>query len=120
MTIEEIFRDRRAFKEQIINNVQEELDKFGLWVVNANIRELQDSQGSEYFKYMRQKKRSEAESSARVAVSEATKLGDLGEKEREKDTRTKVSEYERDSRLVENTMERQVQLSNAELEVRIA
>lgn len=49
LTVEQIFNDRKAFKETIITNVQEELELFGLQIYNANIKELQDSPGSEYF-----------------------------------------------------------------------
>ena len=49
LTVEQIFNDRKAFKETIISNVQEELELFGLQIYNANIKELQDSPGSEYF-----------------------------------------------------------------------
>jgi len=49
MEIEEIFNDRDAFKVQIIERVQKELDQFGLIIYNANIKELEDTEGSEYF-----------------------------------------------------------------------
>src|SRR5439155_22761285 len=52
MTREEIFKERKGFKEQVIKNVQAELDQFGLFIYNANVKQLQDTQGSEYFAYM--------------------------------------------------------------------
>jgi len=52
MTMEEIFQERRGFKDQVIKNVQAELDQFGLFIYNANVKQLQDTQGSEYFAYM--------------------------------------------------------------------
>ena len=50
MTMEEIFNDRQMFKNTIIKGVQEELDQFGLQVQNANIKELQDTEDSKYFR----------------------------------------------------------------------
>jgi len=78
MTIEEIFNDRATFKQNIIKNVQEELDQFGLCIYNANIKELQDSPGSEFFTFMRQKTRQEAEGKARIDTSEAMKKANIG------------------------------------------
>ena len=45
--IKAIFDNRDMFKTDIINGVQNELDQFGLAVMNANVKELQDMQGSE-------------------------------------------------------------------------
>ena len=47
MNIEEIFNGRDKFKATIIDKVQDELDQFGLVIYNANVKELQDMQGSE-------------------------------------------------------------------------
>ena len=42
MTMEELFNNRRIFKERVIEHVQKELDQFGMRVYNANVKELQD------------------------------------------------------------------------------
>jgi flotillin len=52
MTMEEMFKERKGFKEKVIKSVQVELDQFGLFIYNANVKQLQDTQGSEYFAYM--------------------------------------------------------------------
>ena len=49
MSMEEIFKERQVFKERVTKNVQAELDQFGLKIYNANVKELQDTPGSEYF-----------------------------------------------------------------------
>lgn len=41
MTMEEIFKERQIFKAKVIENVQNELDQFGLRIYNANVKELQ-------------------------------------------------------------------------------
>ncbi|QKF94097.1 flotillin domain-containing protein [Fadolivirus algeromassiliense] len=117
MTIEQIFNDRKAFKEVLIKNVQDELDQFGLQIYNANIKELQDSAGSEYFSFLRQKKRSEAENRAKVDVAEAKKTGDIGQKEREAVTRQQVAQFEAATVLQENERRQEIEKSNAELAV---
>lgn len=117
MTIEEIFSDRKAFKEILIKQVQDELDQFGLFIYNANIKELQDAVGSEYFEFIRQKKRSEAENISKVNIAEANKNGNIGAKEREAETRQQVANYEAQTILSENNRQIEVAKSNADLEV---
>jgi flotillin len=117
LTMEQIFNDRKKLKETIIKNVQEELDQVGLHIYNANIKELEDSSESKYFYNMRQKKSSEAENNAKVDVSEARKIGDIGAKEREATTRQQVAVLEADTVLSENERNQQVEKSNAALEV---
>lgn len=117
MTIDQIFNDRKAFKDILIKNVQEELDQFGLIIYNANIKELQDSKGSEYFSFIRQKKRSEAENRAKIDIAEAKKTGDIGQKEREATTRQQVADYEAQTILRENERKQDIEKSTAELAV---
>uniref|UniRef100_A0A6B2L568 Band 7 domain-containing protein n=1 Tax=Arcella intermedia TaxID=1963864 RepID=A0A6B2L568_9EUKA len=117
MTIEQIFNDRKAFKEVLVKNVQEELNQFGLRIYNANIKELQDSPGSEYFSFLRQKKRSEAENRAKVDVAEAKKVGDVGQKEREAVTRQQIAHYEAETVLRENERRQDIAKSDADLAV---
>lgn len=117
MTMEEIFNDRKKLKEVIIENVQKELDQIGLWIYNANIKELDDSPESKYFFNMRQKKSSEAENNARVSVAEAKKFGDIGQKEREALTRQQVAQFEADTVLLENQRRQEIEKSAAALAV---
>lgn len=66
-----------------MKEIGEELGKFGLVVYNANIKELQDTQGSEYFSLKRQKARANAEKDAKIEVAAAVQKGTVGEKETE-------------------------------------
>ncbi len=117
LTIEEIFNDRRAYKEVLLKNIQEELSRFGLEAYNVNIKELQDTPGSEYFERMRQKKRSHAENEAKVDIAEAQKNGDIGAKNRQALTRQQVAQYESETVLKENERNQEMEKSNAELAV---
>lgn len=115
MTIEEIFNDRAIFKEKIIKNVGEELEQFGLMIYNANIKELQDAKGSEYFQFLRQRTRSEAENQALVDIAEAKRKSDIGLKEREMITRVQVAEFEARAVENENNRKKEIAVSNADL-----
>ncbi len=117
MTMEEIFNDRQTFKNTIIKGVQEELDQFGLQVQNANIKELQDTEDSKYFFNMMQQKASSVENQAKIAVSEANKLGNVGYKEREATTRQHIALLEAETIKQENNSNKNIQVSNAELSV---
>lgn len=117
MPIEEIFSDRKKYKELLLKGIQEELDRFGLEVYNVNIKELQDTPGSEYFERVRQKKRSEAENNAKINISEAQKMGDIGQKEREASTRQQVAFLEAETVLKENEKRQEIEKSNADLAV---
>nr|CAG8435636.1 13591_t:CDS:2 [Entrophospora candida] len=115
MTMEEMFRERRRFKEKVIKNVQAELDQFGLFVYNSNIKQLQDIQGSEYFAYLRMKTHEGAVQQATVDVSEAKYRGDIGVKEREGLTRQLTSKIEAETVLVENESNVTIAEANATL-----
>jgi flotillin len=49
MSIEAIFADRQAFKDEIEAKVGATLATYGLVIHNSNVRELSDVEGSEYF-----------------------------------------------------------------------
>jgi flotillin len=116
LLIEDIFSGRTEFKKDILDNVQKQLDQYGLEIYNANIEELKDSDTSNYFKSLSQKIKSEAENKAKVDVAEQNKRGDVGAKEREGETRQKTSIIESDTTLVENQRRQEILKSNAELE----
>lgn len=117
MTMEAIFNDRKDFKEKIIDNCQEELSKMGLFIYNANIKELQDGEGSNYFANMRQKILSETENKAKINIAEANKVGNIGAKERDAETRQKVAQLESETVLKENENKQSIEKSNALLSV---
>ena len=79
MTMEEIFKERQIFKEKVIDSVQKELDQFGLCIYNANVKELQDTPGSEYFAFLSRKAHEGASNQARIDVAEARMRGEIGE-----------------------------------------
>ncbi|MQL80738.1 hypothetical protein Taro_013197 [Colocasia esculenta] len=86
MTMEEIFKGTKQFKEEVFGKVQLELNQFGLIIYNANVKQLVDVPGHEYFSYLGQKTQQEAANQARIDVAEAKMKGAIGSKEREGQT----------------------------------
>jgi flotillin len=87
LTIEQINQDRESFLESIRKNVEPELNKIGLYLINVNITDITDE--STYIESIGKKAAAEAINTARVDVSEQEKMGAIGEAEafREKDVR---------------------------------
>lgn len=117
LEIEEIFNGRAIFRERIVSTVQEELAQFGLKIYNANIKELEDTKGSEYFVHMRQRKLASAENQARRDIADALFQGDTGVKEKDRDTRVTVASFEAEAVKVEMTQKATVSKSTAEYQV---
>ncbi|XP_024369626.1 flotillin-like protein 3 [Physcomitrium patens] len=86
MTMEDIFRGTKQFKAEVFDKVQLELNQFGLHIYNANIKQLVDIPGAEYFSFLGQKIQQGAANQAKVDVAEAKYKGDTGAKEREGQT----------------------------------
>jgi len=94
MTMEELFSNRQAFRDNVIRHVQTELNHFGLKIYNANVKELQDVKGSEYFANLSRKAHEGACNQAKVDVAEARMLGDVGEAERKGKTKQQIAQIE--------------------------
>lgn len=111
MTIEEIFKERKLFKDHVMRGVQSELSQFGMLIYNANVKELQDAPGSEYFKYLRLKSHEGAINQAKVDVAQAKFKGAVGEKEREGEQRKETSKIEANAVVFEQS--REIEMSDA-------
>lgn len=87
LTIEQINQDRESFLESIRKNVEPELNKIGLYLINVNITDITDE--SDYIESIGKKAASEAINKAKVDVAEQEKRGAIGaaEANREKDIR---------------------------------
>ena len=66
MTMEDIFKGTKEFKKEVFDKVQLELNQFGLLIYNANVKQLVDVPGHEYFSYLGQKTQMEAANQAKV------------------------------------------------------
>jgi flotillin len=126
MSMEEIFKERQVFKQKVITNVQSELDQFGLRIYNANVKELQDTPGSEYFQYLSRKAHEGALNQAKIDVAEARMLGEIGEKQKQGRTRQEVSKIDAQTAVLETerkgekaTAEAQLATKQTELEMNL-
>ncbi|XP_004229734.1 flotillin-like protein 6 [Solanum lycopersicum] len=100
MTMEEIFKGTKDFKKEVFDKVQLELNQFGLLIYNANIKQLVDVQGHEYFSYLGQKTQMEAANQAKIDVSEARMKGEIGAKEREGLTRQNAAKIDAETKII--------------------
>lgn len=76
LSIEEINQDREKFLDLIGKNVNIELNKIGLEVINVNIRDITDESG--YIAAIGKKAAAEAINQAKIEVADAEKLGEIG------------------------------------------
>lgn len=112
MTIEEVFASRAEYKKQVIEKVQGELDQFGLMIYNANVKELEDTPGSEYFSFMRRKAHESASNQARIDVAQAEAKGKIGEAERQSHAKQEIAKIDAVTAIAET--ERKTEKANAD------
>ncbi|KAI9118602.1 hypothetical protein K1719_010934 [Acacia pycnantha] len=100
MTMEQIFKGTKEFKKQVFDHVQLELNQFGLLIYNANVKQLVDVPGHEYFSYLGQKIQMEAANQARVDVAEARMKGEIGSKTREGETLQNAAKIDAETKVI--------------------
>ncbi len=113
LRIEEINQDRERFLESIKNNIEPELHKIGLTLLNVNITDITDE--SEYIDSIGKKASSTAVNQAKVDVAEQEKQGDIGKALAEKDRRVSVASFQSEAIAGENTAKAQIAMTNATL-----
>jgi flotillin len=101
MTMEQVFKERKMFKDKVIENVQHELEQFGLRIYNANVKELRDAPGSEYFAFLSRKAHEGASNQARIDVAEARMRGEIGESEKRGRTKQEISKIDAETAVLE-------------------
>lgn len=111
LRIEEINQDRERFLESIKNNIEPELHKIGLTLLNVNITDITDE--SEYINSIGKKASSTAVNQAKVDIAEQEKQGDIGKAQAEKDRRVSVAAYDATAVQGENDSKAQIALTNA-------
>ena len=90
LTIEQINQDRESFLVEIRKNVEPELNKIGLNLINVNITDITDE--SNYIESIGKKAAAEAINKAKIDVAEAEKNGAIGEAENNRDQAVSVRE----------------------------
>ena len=89
MSIEELNQDRDAFQENIKKNVEIELQKIGLKLINVNITDIKDESG--YIEALGKEAAAKAINEAKVSVAKEEMRGETGKADYQKETRIRTS-----------------------------
>ena len=113
MDIEEINTDRDKFLEQVSRNVEVELKKIGLRLINVNVTDITDESG--YIAALGKEAAAKAINDARRSVAEQEREGAIGEANAKMEQRIKVSEADSVAIQGENRAKMDIEMSNAHL-----
>lgn len=113
MTIEEINSDRDKFLDNISKNVDTELKKIGLKLINVNVTDIKDESG--YIEALGKEAAAKAINEAKISVAEQTKIGETGKAiaDREKDVQIAETQRERDVKIAITQKDREVSIAAA-------
>jgi len=89
MDIEEINVDRDKFLANVTANVEGELSKIGLQLINVNVTDIQDESG--YINALGQEAAAKAINDAKMSVAEKTRDGSIGEANARRDQTISVT-----------------------------
>lgn len=89
MDIEEINTDRDKFLEAVSSNVESELKKIGLRLINVNVTDINDESG--YIQALGKEAAAKAINDARQSVAEKNRDGSIGEANAQRDERIQVA-----------------------------
>jgi len=92
LTIEEINQDREAFLTSVSKNVDAELHKIGLYLINVNITDITDE--SNYIENIGRKAAAEANNKALVDVANSDREGAIGVAAADRDREIEVARNE--------------------------
>jgi flotillin len=111
MDIEEINSNRDQFLAAVSSNVEAELKKIGLKLINVNVTDINDESG--YIQALGKEAAAKAINDARKSVAEKTRDGAIGEAQAVKDQRISVSKADASAVEGENTAKITIANSNA-------
>ena len=109
MDIEEINTDRDKFLEAVSRNVEGELKKIGLRLINVNVTDISDESG--YIVALGKEAAAKAINDAKISVAEADRNGAIGEANARKDQRIRVATA--DSEAIKGENEAKVEIANS-------
>ncbi len=111
MDIEEINTDRDKFLEAVSHNVETELKKIGLRLINVNLTDITDESG--YIEALGKEAAAKAINDAKKSVAEKNRDGSVGEAQAVKDQRISVAQANASAIAGENESQAAVALSDA-------
>ena len=112
MDIEEINTDRDKFLEAVSRNVEGELKKIGLRLINVNVTDISDESG--YIDALGKEAAAKAINDAKKNVAERDRDGSIGEANARKDQRVQVAQADATAIQGENAAKVEVAMSNAQ------
>lgn len=113
MDIEEINTDRDKFLEAVSRNVEVELKKIGLRLINVNVTDISDESG--YIVALGKEAAAKAINDAKKSVAEKERDGSIGEANARMDERINVSKADAEAIQGENLSKTEIAMSNAAL-----
>jgi flotillin len=113
MSIEEINSDRDKFLENISKNVDAELKKIGLKLINVNVTDIKDESG--YIEALGKEAAAKAINEAKISVAEQEKIGETGKAmaDRERDISIAETHRDRDVKIAVTQKDREVSIAAA-------
>jgi len=111
MDIEEINTDRDKFLEAVSTNVETELKKVGLRLINVNVTDINDESG--YIAALGKEAAAKAINDAKRSVAEKDRDGAIGEANARRDQRIQVAQADAEAIKGENESLAEVAQSNA-------
>jgi flotillin len=116
MDIEEINTDRDKFLKAVSDNVEIELKKIGLRLINVNVTDINDESG--YIEALGKEAAAKAINDAKKTVAEKNRDGEIGQAEALRDQRIKVAEANASAIEGENETKIKVAQSAANLQLK--
>ena len=111
MDIEEINADRDKFLANVSTNVEAELRKIGLKLINVNVTDIRDESG--YIEALGKEAAAKAINDAKKSVAEQNRYGETGKAMADKDTRVNVAAADADAVKGENSAKIEIANSDA-------
>jgi len=110
MEIEEINTDRDKFLDAVSGNVETELKKIGLRLINVNVTDISDESG--YIAALGKEAAAKAINDAKISVAQADRNGAIGAAEAEMEERVSVSKS--NSEAIKGENEAKIQVAESE------
>ncbi len=113
MTIEEINTDRDKFLDSISKNIDTELKKIGLKLINVNVTDIKDESG--YIEALGKEAAAKAINDAKVSVAQQEKLGETGKaiEDRDRDIQIAETHRDRDVKIAITQKDREISIASA-------
>lgn len=97
MDIEEINSDRDKFYSNISQNVEKEIQKIGLRLINTNITDIKDAAG--YIEALGKEAAAKAVNDAKISVAQKTRDGEIGQANAQREQAIGLAEADKEKRV---------------------